>query len=166
MNQSINQKKIIRHAKKINGKFSVEKLFRVNWQCFIEQIIRQVDKLKKDQIDNDKSLYILQKIEYNFRVSRRIYAALYQDIYQAFQRFLHSLDFDEIQALNLNIKANGRDLLPIENYPDATELMQVFDVFYYIKGRFSFTTGFLPIPDGNFPAFVGEQEISIKKLYE
>ena len=26
--------------------------------------------------------------------------------------------------------------------------------------------GLLPIPDGNFPAFVGDQKISIKKLYE
>ena len=99
-------------------------------------------------------MYILENIESNFRVSRRIYPALYQDICQTFQRFLHSLDFGKIQALNLEIQANGGGLLPIENYPDATELMQVFYLFYYINGRLPFTTGLLPIP------------ISIKKLYE
>ena len=66
-------------------------------------------------------------IRSNFRVSRRIYAALYQDICQTFQRFLHSLVFDKIQALNLDIQANGGRLLQKESYPDSTELMQVFD---------------------------------------
>ena len=48
LNQSINNnKKKIRHTKKINDKFSLEKLHSVNWQYFIEQIIRQVDKLKR-----------------------------------------------------------------------------------------------------------------------
>ena len=55
-------------------------------------------------------------------------------------------------------------MLPIENYTDATDLLQVFDLFYYINGRFPFTTGLLPIPDRDFPAFVGDQKLSIKKL--
>ena len=127
-------------------------------------IISQVDILKTDQIYDDKSLYILENIESNFKISRRIYAILYQDICHAFQELLQFLDFDEIQALNLNIQANGGGMLLIENYADPTELLQVFDLFYYMNGRFLFTTGLLPIPDGDFPAFVGDQKISIKKL--
>ena len=94
------------------------------------------------------------------------YPVLYQDICLNFEEFLHSLDFDEIQALNLNIQANGGGLLSIENYLDSTELLHAFDLYYYINGRFPYTTGLLPIPDGNFQAFVGDQKILIKKLYE
>ena len=97
---------------------------------------------------------------------RSIYAVFYQDIFHTFQEFLQSLDFDKIEALNLDIQANGGGLLPIENYTGATELLQVFDLFYYMNGRFPFTTGLLPIPDGDFPVLVGDQKISIKKIYE
>ena len=90
----------------------------------------------------------------------------YIKICHNFQEFLHSLDFDEIQALKLDMQANRGGLLPIENYSDATELMLEFDLFYYKNRRFPFTTGLLPIPDGNFPVFVVDQKISIKKLYE
>ena len=133
--------KIIRHTKKVNDKFSLAKLQSVFWQYFIEQIIRQIDRLKKDQIYDDKSCH-------------------------TFQKFLQSLDFDEVKALNLDIQVNRGGLLPIENYTDATELLQVFDLFYYMNGKFPFTTGLLPIPDGDFPTFVGDQKILIKKLYE
>ena len=111
-------------------------------------------------------MYILENIVSNFKISRTIYAVLYQDIYHSFQEFLQSLDFDEIQALHINIQANSMGLLPIENYIDTTELLQVFDLFYYMNGRSPFTTGLLPIQYGDFPAFVGDQKISIKKLYE
>ena len=156
-------KKIIRHTQKVNNRFSLEKLQSVNWQYFIEQIMRQVDKLKQDQIYDGKSSYMLYNIESNFKISRRIDAVLYQDICQNFQEFLHFLGFDETQTLNLDMQAKGGGLFSIGNYPDTAELLQAFDLFYYINRRFPYTTGILPIPDGNFPAFVGELKISIKK---
>ena len=79
--ESIHQpKKIIRHTKKVNNKFSLGKLQSINWQYFIEQIIIQVDKKQKYQIYNDKSLYILENIESNHKISKKIYAVLCQDI--------------------------------------------------------------------------------------
>ena len=104
-------------------------------------------------------MHILANIESNYRISRRIYAVLYQDICHTLQEFLQSLDFDEIQALNLDIQVNGGDLLLIENYTGTVELLQVFDLFYYMNGRFPFTAA-------DFPAFVGHQKTSIKRLYK
>ena len=104
-------------------------------------------------------MHILENIESNYSISRRIYAVLYQDICHTLQEFLQSLDFDEIQALNLDIQVNGGGLLLIESYTDAVELLQVFDLFYYMNGQFPFTTA-------DFSAFVGHQKTSIKKLYE
>ena len=91
---------------------------------------------------------------------------LYYDIAKKFKSYLESLDFEEIQALNLDIKANGGGLLPIEQYSDSVELLKAFNLFYYINGRLPFTTGLLTIPDSNVPNFVKIQKISIKNLYE
>ena len=44
-------------------------------------------------------------------------------------RYLESLNFDEIQALNLNLTANGGGIQPLENYSDCVELLQAFDYF-------------------------------------
>ena len=91
---------------------------------------------------------------------------LYYDIAENFKSYLESLDFDKITALNLDIKANGGGLLPIEQYPDLVELLKAFDLFYYVNGRLLFTTGLLTIPDGYVPNFVKDQKISIKDFYE
>ena len=81
---------------------------------------------------------------------------------ESFKRYLESLDVDQIQALSLDLAANGGG----EKYSDSVELLQVFYLFYYINGRLPYTTSLLAIPDGEFPAFVDGQKISIKKLYE
>ena len=46
--------------------------------------MRQVDKLKQDQIYDEKSLYIFDNMESNFKISRIIYVVLYQDTCQNF----------------------------------------------------------------------------------
>ena len=132
----------------------------------MSQVIKQVDKPKNEVVLDERNSYIFENILSNYRVERRVFPVLYQQIAESFQRYLESLDFDEMQALNLDLAANGGAIQPIENYSDCTELLQVFDLFYYINGRLPYTTGLLPIPDGNFPAFVDGQKISIKKLYE
>ena len=101
-----------------------------------------------------KNLYVIENILSNYRVQRRIYAVLYQEIAESFKRYLESLDFDEIQALNLDLAANRSGIQRIEKYSDSIELFQTFDLFYYISGRLPYTTNLLPIPDGEFPAFV------------
>ena len=106
-------------------------------------ILYRTNNMTSYQIYDDRSLYILGNIESNFKISRRNYAVFYQDICHTFQEFLQSLDFGNIQALNLNIQANDGGLLPIENYTDTIDLLQVFDLFYYMNGRFPFTTGLL-----------------------
>ena len=137
----------------------------VNWQYFLSEVIKQVDKPRKEILFDKRSLYIFENILSNCRVEIRVYGVLYQQIAQSFKRYLESLDFDEIQALNLDLAVNGGGVQSIENYSDSVELLQVFDLFYYINSRLPYTTGLLPIPDGAFPAFVDGPNTSIKKLY-
>ena len=91
---------------------------------------------------------------------------MFEEIAESFKRYLESLDFGEIQALNLDLAGNGGTTQPIENYLDSVKLLQAFDLFYYINSRLSYTAALLPIPDLDVPAFGDGQEISIKIMYE
>ena len=124
----------------------------------------KVDKPKKEVLFDERNFYIFENILSNYRVERRVYVVLYQQIAESFKRYLESLDFDKIQALNLDLAANSGGVQPIEDYSDSVELFQVFDLFYCINERLPYTTGLLLIPD--FPGFVDGQKISVKKLYE
>ena len=44
--------------------------------------------------------------------------------------------------------------------------MRLFDLFYYMNGRLTLTTGHLYIPVGDRPEEVGEEYINMKDLYE
>ena len=135
-------------------------------QYFLTQVRKLVERPKNELVLNEKTLHIFENIFSNYRVQRRIYAILYEEIAESFKRYLESLDFGEKQALNLDLAGNGGTTQPIENYLDSVKLLQAFDLFYYINSRLSYTTGLLPIPDLDVPAFGDGQEISIKIIYE
>ena len=48
----------------------------------------------------------------------------------------------------------------------AYNLLNYFDFFYYINGRFPNTTGHLYVPDGEKPQEVEGDILNMKKLYE
>ena len=54
-----------------------------------------------------------------------------------------------------------KPILKIEN---PTELLNLFQLFYYFNGRLPFTNGLLPIPEGGTPD--NSEKISIKTLQE
>ena len=74
------------------------------------------------------------------------------------------LDPNEIQELDIDLKANewgAETLLKIEN---VYELLIIFQMFCYINGRFSLTNGLLVVPDGE--VLEGTAKINLKYLHE
>ena len=63
---------------------------------------------------DEKEAQMFSQIETNYKICRRVYDSLYYDIAQNFKSYIKSLDFDKIQGLNFNIKANGGGLLPVQ----------------------------------------------------
>ena len=61
-------------------------------------------------------------------------------------------------------KANGWGLQSLLEVENAYELLTVFQMFYYLNGRFSLTNGLLIVPDGEVPE--GREKINLKQLYE
>ena len=112
----------------------------------------------------EKKKEIIETIESNYRIIRRVYQHLYADIADIFIEYIHSLDADEIQELDEDLKTNGwgaKTLLEIEN---SFELSSIFQLIYYLNGRLPLTNGLLVVPDDEVPD--GKQKINLKHLYE
>ena len=77
---------------------------------------------------------------------------------------LLSFDPNKIHELDNDLKANElgvKSLLEIEN---AYKLLIVFQMFYYLNGKFSLTNGLLIVPDGGVPE--GTEKVDFNLLYE
>ena len=111
----------------------------------------------------NKNTQIIDTVEKNYKISRRIYQSLFVDA-DSFIEFIHSLDVDEIQELYDDLKGNGwgvRSLLEIEN---AYELLTAFQMICYLNGILSLRNGLLIVPDEKVPE--GTEKINLKILYE
>ena len=130
----------------------------------IEKIIHEIEFNNPYNISSEKKAEIIDTVEKNYRISKRVYQSLFVDIADSFIEYIHSLNVDEIQQLDDDLKANGwgtKSLLEIEN---AYEPLTIFQMFYYFNGRLRLTNGLLIIPDGGVPK--GTEKINLKLLYE
>ena len=93
-----------------------------------------------------------------------MYQSLFVDVADIFIEYIHSLDADEVQQLDDDLKANeygAKSLLEIEN---AYEMLTNFQMFYYFNGRLPLTIDLLIVPDGETPG--STEKINLKLLYE
>ena len=100
---------------------------------------------------NRKKTEIIETVESNYKTYWRVFQGLSINIADSSIVYIHSLDINEIQELDDDLKANGwgvKSLLEVEN---AYELLTVFQIFYYLNGRFPLTNGLLIVPDGEVP---------------
>ena len=111
-----------------------------------------------------KSQTLLIQLKKKHRILRRVYQSLFADVADCFIEYIHSLDVDEMQQLEDDLKANGwgtKSLLEIEK---AYELLTIFQMFYYFNGRLPLINGLLIVPDGETPE--GTEKMNLKLLYE
>ena len=112
----------------------------------------------------EKKPEIIETIESNYRIARRVYQQLYIDISVLFAVFLRSMDSFEIHDMDNVIKANEWAIKKITDVNDAEDFMTIFQTFYQITGRLPLSNGLLIIPDGDAPP--GEDRVNMKNLYE
>ena len=98
------------------------------------------------------------------RICRRVYQSLFVEIAETFIQYINTLTPDEIEQVNDDLKSSGLGFQSIVEIEDSTELLYVFQMFYYFNGRLPLTNGLLPVPDGETPE--GSVKISLKALYE
>ena len=87
-------------------------------------------------------------MEKNYRILRRVHGVLYTSVAENFQFYINSLDQAEIEEINTDFIGSG--LNSIQNVESATELLMLFDFFYFINVDFQPPLHILLFPCQNF----------------
>ena len=103
----MDRNKKIKHTQKIKNSVGLRKIEERNKQFLVEKIIHAVEFANLYKNSVEKNPEIIETVESNYRIIRRVYQYLYADIADIFFEFVHSLDPNEIQELDENIKSNG-----------------------------------------------------------
>ena len=123
------EKRNIRYTAKMKDSISLKKIEERDRQFLLEKIVHSIEFSNPYESPIEKKPEIIAFVESNYKISRRVYQALFIDIGDSFIKYIHSLDIKEIQELDDDLKANGwgvKSLLEVEN---ALELLTVFHVF-------------------------------------
>ena len=91
------------------------------------------------------------EIEKNYRLFRRVYQSLFVDTADIFIQYIYSLEPEEINQLDDDIKTNWWGIESIVDIQNSFELLRIFQLVYYLNGRLPLTNGLLPVPDGETP---------------
>ena len=116
----------------------------------IEKIIQGIEFNNSYNISSEKKPEIIDTVEKNYRISRHVYQSLFVDVADSFIEYIHSLNVDEIQQLDDDLKEN--------------ELLTIFQMFYHFNRRLPQTNGLLIVPYSEVPECT--EKINLKLLYE
>ena len=91
------EKLTIRHTAKAKDSFGLKKIEDRDRQFLIEKMVHGTEFNNPYEISSKKTPIIIDTIEKNYRISRRVYQSLFVDVADNFVEYIHSLDVDEIQ---------------------------------------------------------------------
>ena len=153
------------HTKLSTDEVVMEKLQNRDWQYLIESLIYKVEK-EKDyyKIKTTEDSEMIQDMSKNYRLLRRVHHNLYTTIAENFKLYLSTLTQSEFDEIDSDIISSG--LNSLQNVETATELLMLFDIFYFVNGRFPTTAVHTFNPLADLPMEVNGEELNIKKLYE
>ena len=123
------EKRNIQYTAKMKDSISLKKIEERDRQFLLEKIVHSIESSNPYESPTEKKPEITETVESNYKISRRVYHALFIDIGDSFIEYIHSLDINEIQELDDDLKANGwgvKSLLEVEN---VLELLTAFHVF-------------------------------------
>ena len=89
---------------------------------------------------------------------------IYQSAADNFLHYVSSLDLDKINELNGDVRVNGPGMLNINQQTSARSLLETFDSFYHINGRFPLTNGQLYVPNGEKLEEITGDKLNLKEL--
>ena len=136
------------HTRKMLDTVGMQKVEEKNNQFLIEKIILGVEF--ENAYQKEIKPEILETIEGNYKVARRVYQYLYFDIADLFFEYVKSMDSYEIQDIEEDMKANGWGAVEkISEVNDSFRMLNLFQDFYTSTGRLPAFNGLLVVPDGD-----------------
>ena len=151
------------HTKKKLDTVGVKKIEEKNKEFLIEKLIHSVEFEDLYATNPEKNSEILQTMERNYRILRRVYQQLHIDITELFSEFINYLSSHEIKDMSDDIEANGWGIKKITEVEDNYELFKIFQDFYTITGRLPLSNSLLVRPDGDAPP---DEKVNTRQLYD
>ena len=128
----------------------------------VENLIHGVEFKNPYKIEVENKPEIIEIVEHNYRVARRVYQQLWVDISELFAEFIKSVNPLDLQDMDEDIKSNGWGIKKITDVGNAEYFLNIFQTFYQLTGRLSLSNGLLIIPDGD--ALPGEDRVNMRSL--
>ena len=151
------------HTRKMLDTVGMQKVEEKNNQFLIEKIILGVEF--ENAYHQEKKPEILETIEGNYKVARRVYQYPYFDIADLFLEYVKSMDSYEIQDIEEDMKANGWGAVKkISEINDSIRMLNLFQDFYRSTGRLPAFNGLLVVPDGDTSE--NSSKVNMKSLYD
>ena len=104
-------------------------------QFVLEKIIHGVEFQNPYENSVKKKFEIIETVEKNYEIMRKIYQYLFTEVAGIFLEYIHSLDSNEIQQLDDNIKTNGWGFISLLKIYNSVGLLSTFQLFYHNHGR-------------------------------
>ena len=151
------------HTRKMLDSTALKKLEYKNKQFLVEKIIQGVEFENIYQSHPEQKPEMIQTLESNYKVARRVYQHLHIDIAELFYEYIQSIDSYEQQDIEEDMKINGWGTVEnIRSIKDSMRLLNIFQDFYKATGRLPTFNELLIVPDGD--AQPGEK-LNLKQLY-
>ena len=156
----------LRHSRIHENKIVMEKIQNKDWQYLVESVIKLVEHDKTHLKPLPKAeRKIIKSMKYNYWVARRVYASTYANMAEQFKIYLNFIPPDEIDEIENDFRVNGNVLLSVRQTESAVELFDSFAMFYFINGRLPYRGGHLFVPDGETPAGIIGEKLSLKEFF-
>ena len=98
---------MIRHISKAQDTYGLKKTEEKDKQFLLVKTIHGKQNENPVTISTEKETRIMREIEKTYNICRRVYQSLFIDITDIFIENIQSIDLDEIQQMNNDIKSNG-----------------------------------------------------------
>ena len=124
------------HTRKMKDSVALKKIDDKNKQFLVEKLIQGVEFENMYETHPEKNPEIMETLESNYKVARRVYQQLYYDIAELFYEYIQSIDLYEQQDIEEDLKINGWGAVEnIRTIKDSMRLMNIFQDFYAATGR-------------------------------
>ena len=95
---------MIRHVSKSKVDVGLKTIEEKDKQFLIEKLIQSVQKEKPYKRATKKKQIIMSELKRNYRICRRVYQSLFIDAADTFIQYIHMLDPDETEQMEMTLK--------------------------------------------------------------
>ena len=95
---------------KIKDSIGLKKIEERDKEFLVEKIIHGVEFQNPYENSIEKKSEMIKTVDKNYKIIRRVYKYLFTEVADIFLEYIHSLDPNEIQQLEDDIKVMGGDL--------------------------------------------------------